>query len=134
MFTTGAGRGYVAEKAESTSGWLFPVADEIHTLGYIDMFNDMFEAMDNDRQPQETFYDGYVVNAIMDACYASADSGKWEPVDLEWRGKTTPRISRRVETHGGHPVIKRETLPDGRTKVLFEDRETGEVREEVLGQ
>jgi hypothetical protein len=37
--------------------------------------------------PNEDFYDGYVVNAIMDACYKSAKTKKWEPVELkEWRG------------------------------------------------
>jgi predicted dehydrogenase len=30
MFTTGKGADYVAEKAESNSGWLFPVGDEIN--------------------------------------------------------------------------------------------------------
>src|SRR5699024_4529248 len=83
MFTSGAAGDYVAEKAASTSGWVFRLGDEIHALGYIDMFNDMFDAMDSGREPQETFYDGYVVNAIMDACYASAESGTWEPLDLE---------------------------------------------------
>src|SRR5262249_37850469 len=29
MFTTGVGGGYFAEKAETDSGWLFPVADEL---------------------------------------------------------------------------------------------------------
>ena len=41
MFSTGKG-GYVAEKAESSSGWLFPVGDEVHELGYTNMFTDMF--------------------------------------------------------------------------------------------
>lgn len=46
--------------------------------------------------------DGYVVNAIVDACFASSDTGKWEPVTLDdWRGGTTPRISRTAETHEG---------------------------------
>ena len=43
------------------------------------------------RSPQETFYDGYVVNAIMDACYRSAKKHAWEPVELDWRGGSTPR-------------------------------------------
>src|SRR5690348_6855486 len=30
MFTSGKTTSYVAEKAESTSGWLFPVGDEVH--------------------------------------------------------------------------------------------------------
>lgn len=133
MFTSGRADGYVAEKAETTSGWLFPAADEVHDLGYADMFDDMLDAIDAGTEPRETFYDGYVVNCIMDACYASAASGRWEPVRIEdWRGGTTPRISRTPETHDGHPVIKRETLPDGRVKVLFQRRDTGEVVEEVV--
>ena len=83
------GGGYVAEKAESSSGWLFPVGDEVSELGYVDMFTDMFRAMDEGRAPQETLYDGYVVNAIMDACYRSAKAHAWEPVELEWRGGST---------------------------------------------
>ena len=59
MFSApGAGGGYVAEKAESTSGWLFPVGDEVSELGYVDMFSDMFRAIDGGGKPQETFYDG----------------------------------------------------------------------------
>ncbi|MCB0082049.1 MAG: Gfo/Idh/MocA family oxidoreductase, partial [Caldilineaceae bacterium] len=38
MFTTVGQGGYVAEKAESETGWLFPVGDELSELGYIDMF------------------------------------------------------------------------------------------------
>lgn len=132
MFTSGAGEGYVTEKAETSSGWLFPLADENHALGYVDMFNDMFDAMDKSAEPQETFYDGYVVNAIMDACFASADSGRWEPIELEWRGGTTPRISRTSETYQGHPVIKHETLPDGRVKVVYQHSSSGRVHEEVI--
>ena len=57
-------------------------------------WDDMFEAMDDGRQPMETFYDGYVVNAIIDACYRSAESRTWEPVRLEdWRGTGAPRIA-----------------------------------------
>ena len=86
MFTAGGGGGYVAEKAETNAGWLFPVGDEVSELGYTDMFTDMFDAIDQGRQPMETLYDGYVVNAIMDACYRSAETRRWEPVDFEWRG------------------------------------------------
>ena len=93
MFTAGGSGGYVAEKSESEKGWLFPVGDEVSELGYVDMFSDMFEALDAGRAPQETFYDGYIVNSIMDACYRSARSGAWEPVTAEWRGGVTPRVS-----------------------------------------
>ena len=72
MFTAARG-GYVAEKAESESGWLFPVGDEVHELGYTNMFTDMFAAMESGKAPMESFYDGYVINAILDACFKSAD-------------------------------------------------------------
>ena len=61
----------MAEKAETESGWIFPVGDEVSEFGYVDMFTDMFDAIDQRAEPTETFYDGYVVNAIMDACYRS---------------------------------------------------------------
>ncbi len=106
MFTTGEGdKGYVAEKAETDAGWLFPVGDEVSELGYTDMFTDMFDAMDEGREPMETLYDGYVVNAIMDACYRSAKSRAWEPVELDWRGgKTEPigKDTRDLRGPGGH--------------------------------
>jgi predicted dehydrogenase len=87
MFTAAGRGGYVAEKAESESGWIFPVGDEVQELGYEHMFTDMFNALDAGAEPMETFYDGYVVNAIMDACYRSAETRQWEPVDLAvWRG------------------------------------------------
>ena len=52
MYSSGAGDGYVAEKAESSEGWLFPVGDEVSELGYVDMFTDMFNAMEEGREPQ----------------------------------------------------------------------------------
>src|SRR6187455_2403583 len=121
MFTAGGGSGYVAEKAETSAGWLFPVGDEVSELGYADMFNDMFAAIDGGSEPQETLYDGYVVNAIMDACYRSAKSGQWEPVELDWRGGTTARIEAKGELFEGSTVIKREVLPDGRVKLILKD-------------
>ena len=46
MFSSGGSGGYVAEKAETSAGWLFPVGDEASELGYVDMFSDMFDAID----------------------------------------------------------------------------------------
>ncbi|MCV0402413.1 MAG: Gfo/Idh/MocA family oxidoreductase [Chloroflexi bacterium] len=133
MFTTGGSGGYVAEKAESSAGWLFPVGDEVSELGYVDMFSDMFDAIDSGGQPRETIYDGYVVNAIMDACYRSAKSRAWEPVDLfEWRGGETERIGREPELHEGKVVIKRETLPDGRVKMILKDPKSGDFADVVV--
>jgi predicted dehydrogenase len=132
MFTAGGSGGYVAEKAESEKGWLFPVGDEVVELGYVDMFTDMFQAIDEGRAPQETFYDGYVVNAIMDSAFRSARSGRWEPVELEWRGRATPRIAIEPEHHDGQVVIKRETLPDGRQKLILKDPATGDFVDRVI--
>jgi predicted dehydrogenase len=127
MYTSGGGDGYVAEKAESASGWLFPVGDEVTELGYVDMFSDMFDAIENGRQPRETFYDGYVVNAIMDAAYKSAETHQWEPVDVDWRGEATDRIGKDVRRHDGHAIVKEEVLPDGRRKMILSDKDTGSV-------
>ena len=131
MFTDAGMEGYVAEKAESEKGWLFPVGDEVHELGYTDMFTDMFNAMDNGTQPMETFYDGYVVNAIMDACYRSAETKKWEPVRIDdWRGQSG--LSDKVEVQdydADHLLIKDEILPDGRKKVIIKNKTTGQISE-----
>jgi predicted dehydrogenase len=132
MFTAGGGGGYVAEKAETEAGWLFPVGDEVSELGYTDMFSDMFNALDEGREPQETMYDGYVVNAIMDACYRSASSKQWEPVELEWRHGTTARISKDALAYDGHTVIKSETLPDGRRKMILKDKDTGDFVDRIV--
>jgi predicted dehydrogenase len=133
MFSAGSGGGYVAEKAETSAGWLFPVGDEVTELGYVDMFNDMFRALDEGTEPRETFYDGYVVNAVMDACYRSAKSRAWEPVELfEWRGGSTARIAKTPETFEGQTVIKREVLPDGRQKLILKDPESGDFSDRVV--
>ena len=132
MFTTGGGKGYVAEKAESASGWLFPVGDEVSELGYNDMFTDMFDSMDAGADPRETFYDGYVVNAVIDAIYRSARDRTWAPVDLEWRGGSTDRLRGTHATVDGKAVIKAEVLPDGRTKLILKDTVTGELEDRVV--
>lgn len=132
-FTTGQGGAYVAEKAETESGWLFPVGDEVSELGYVDMFTDMFNAMDEGRQPMESFYDGYVVNAIMDACYRSAKSRQWEPVEIEdWRGAGEERLAKHVSEYDGHVVIKQERMPDGKLKMILKDKHSGAFSERVV--
>jgi predicted dehydrogenase len=132
MFASGAGDGYVAEKAESATGWQFPVGDEVVELGYVDMFTDMFNAMEEGREPVETLYDGYVVNAVMDACYRSAATRSWAPVELDWRGGQTPRVGRPERTEDGLVVIKEEQLPDGRRKLILKDPASGAFLDRVL--
>jgi predicted dehydrogenase len=132
MYSSGGGGGYVAEKLESTEGWLFPVGDEVSELGYVDMFTDMFNAMEQGSEPRETFYDGYVVNAVMDAAYKSAETRHWEPVEMDWRGGTTQRIQKKAGFHDGHAIVKEEVLPDGRKKLMLSHKDTGEVFDLVI--
>ena len=130
MFTTGKG-GYVAEKSESDSGWIFPVGDEVHELGYTNMFTDMFNSLEDGKGPSEDFYDGYVVNAIIDACYKSSKTKKWEPVKLDiWRGKTgVKKESGLTDYNDQYYLIKEEILPSGQKKVILKDKVTGKVVE-----
>jgi len=96
------------------------------------MFRDMLDALDEGRQPMETFYDGYVVNAVMDACYRSATSHAWEPVELaDWRGTGAAPITRSQRTYDGKLVIKEEKMPDGRLKLILKDERTGEFTDVV---
>lgn len=134
MFTTGKGANYVAEKAESNQGWQFPVGDEVNELGYNHMFMDMFNAMEEGREPKETFYDGYVVNAILDAAYRSAKSKNWEPVQLDiWRGKTgVTKDSHLQEYDQDHYLIKEEVTHYGAKKVILKDKKTGKIIERTL--
>lgn len=133
MFTTGKSADYVAEKAESNSGWLFPVGDELNELGYNHMFMDMFNAMENGTKPKETFYDGYVVNSILDAAYKSAKSKLWEPVTLDiWRGKTgVTKDSHLTEYDADHYLVKEEVTHYGAKKVILKNKKTGKIVEKT---
>jgi predicted dehydrogenase len=134
MFTTGKGADYVAEKAESNSGWLFPVGDEMNDLGYNHMFTDMFNSMEKGIAPKETFYDGYVVNAVLDASYKSARTKLWEPVQLDiWRGQTgLSKPSNLVEFDHDHYLIKEEMTHYGAKKLILKNKQTGLISERIL--
>ncbi len=126
--------GYVAEKSESSGGWLFPVGDEAKSLGYVDMFTDMLDAYERGDSPKETFYDGYVVNAIVDAAYRSSESKRWEPIELDpWRGSAGGEAvgpGRAFDER--HWLIKQERMPDGQTKVILRDKATGELSQRLM--
>jgi predicted dehydrogenase len=135
MFTSGnADDGYVVEKAETANGWQFPVGDEAHELGYTNMFIDMFDAYEQGRPPMETFYDGYVVNAIIDAAYKSAKSKLWEPVQLPvWKGQeglSKPSVYK--EHDAQHWFIKEEILPNGDKRIIVKDKTSGEIKQIVV--
>jgi len=134
MFTTGKGADYVAEKAESNTGWLFPVGDEVNDLGYNHMFTDMFRSIENSGAPRETFYDGYVVNAILDAAYRSAKTKLWEPVKLDiWRGRTgVSKDSHLTEYDADHYLVKEEVTHYGAKKVILKHKKTGKISEQTI--
>lgn len=133
MFTTGKGGDYLAEKAESNTGWLFPVGDELNELGYNHMFADMFNSIEQGKEPRETFYDGYVVNAVLDAAYRSSKSKQWEPVKLDvWRGKEGLKAGPDlVDYDDQYYLIKEETTHYGAVKLILKDKKTGRVVEQV---
>ena len=129
MFSQQNDTPYVAEKADSATGWLFPVGDETASLGYIDMFDDMLGAVEKGGAPRETFYDGYITNAIIDAAYRSATSKKWEPIALEvWRGREQVEpisVAREFDEH--HDLVKREQMPDGTVRFIVRNKATGKI-------
>jgi predicted dehydrogenase len=80
VFTT-QGAGYVVEKADSETGWLFPPIDEAWTYGFREEMKHFVECVATNQTPRETFEDGYVVNCIMDAAYKSMETKRWERVE-----------------------------------------------------
>ncbi len=134
MFTTGKGTNYVAEKAESNSGWLFPVGDELNELGYNHMFTEMFNCYEKGTKPRETFYDGYLVNAVLDAAYKSVKSKQWEPIQLDdWRGRVgVGKDSHLIEFDADHYLVKEEITHYGAKKLILKEKATGKIVERVL--
>ena len=134
MFTAEGEKGYVSEKAESETGWLFPVGDEVGSLGYVEMFVDMLNAIDEGTEPMETFYDGYVVNAIMDAAYRSSESKQWETVILEdWRGSDDAETGVELTDYDdSYFLIKEEKMPDGKTKLILKEKAGGQIVQKIV--
>jgi predicted dehydrogenase len=76
------GSGYVVEKAEAETGWVFPCVDEARVYGYHEEMRHFVECVAEGKMPRETFEDGYVVNVILDTAYRSMKTKKWEPIEL----------------------------------------------------
>jgi hypothetical protein len=95
---------------------------------------DMFNAMEKGVAPKETFYDGYVVNAILDAAYKSAKTKLWEPVQLDiWRGKTgLTKESHLVEYDADHYLVKEEMTHYGAKKLILKNKVTGKITEQTI--
>ncbi|MEA2628368.1 MAG: hypothetical protein QOJ10_828 [Chloroflexota bacterium] len=75
--------GYMVEKADADTGWVFPIQDEARTYGYHEEMRHFVECFINGTEPRETFVDGYVVNCVLDAAYRSMKSGVWEKVAID---------------------------------------------------
>jgi hypothetical protein len=70
----------------------------------------------------------------MDAAYRSAAAHSWVPVELDWRGGSTARISSAPESFDGQVVIKREILPDGRQKLILKDPTSGDFSDRIVAE
>ena len=92
------------------------------------------DAYEKGIQPRETFYDGYVVNAILDAAYKSAKTKLWEPVQLDiWRGKTgLTKESHLVEYDADHYLVKEEMTHYGVKKLILKNKATGKISEQII--
>jgi hypothetical protein len=77
----------------------------------------------------ENFYDGYVVNAILDAAFLSAKTKKWEPVKIEdWRGVAEKKGEKEITSYDeDYYLIKEEMLPSGEKKFIVKNKKTGSI-------
>ena len=126
IFSSVGSQEYVAEKSESSKGWMFPVGNETSALGYLDMFEDMLNSYDANTAPRETFFDGYVVNSIVDAAYRSIKSKRWEPIQLDCWIHSEPICESQISPQSTD-IIKRERLPDGTERIIYKNASTGEI-------
>ena len=72
--------GYLVEKADSETGWVYPVPEEARAYGFSQEMRHFVDCFAEGKTPEETFEDGHIVNCVLDACYAAMKSGTWEPV------------------------------------------------------
>jgi predicted dehydrogenase len=72
--------GYLVEKADSETGWVYPVPEEARAYGFSQEMRHFVQCFEQGIPPRETFDDGRIVNVILDACYRSMKTGVWEPV------------------------------------------------------
>ncbi len=77
---TGNSAGYVGEKAGSDTGWISPVLDEPMAYGYHGEFDHFVECFRAQIAPRQTFLDGVIDAAVVDAGYRSMASRNWETI------------------------------------------------------
>jgi predicted dehydrogenase len=74
--------GYVVEKAEVKKGWLYPIWREHEIHGFLFELQHFISCILKGEMPIETFENGYIVNCMLDSCYRSMKSRKWEPIRI----------------------------------------------------
>ena len=83
------------------------------------------------RAPVETFYDGYVVNAIMDAAYRAdrleaVGAGRARSLA---RPRGRPHVAAVRDFDAEHTLLKQEPMPDGTVKLLLRHKASGRIVE-----
>lgn len=73
--------GYMVEKADNETGWVYPVPEETRAYGFSQQMRHFCEHFAAGTAPLETFEDGVIVNRIIDACYRSMRTHGWEAVE-----------------------------------------------------
>jgi predicted dehydrogenase len=69
--------GHIVEKADLDLGWTRPLPEEAFAYGYQAQMRHFVECVRDGTAPRETYEDGYIVNAILDAGYESMRSRQW---------------------------------------------------------
>jgi predicted dehydrogenase len=82
VFSRNATTRYFSEKVENDRGWLFPTVDEYRRYGYEDQIRAFLRCIRHGEAPAYSFREGWAVNHVMDAAYASAREGRWQ--DIRW--------------------------------------------------
>lgn len=72
--------GYVVEKADVDTGWTKPLPEEAFAYGYHGEMRHFVECIRSGQTPRETYEDGYIVNCVLDAAYASIKNRAWTAV------------------------------------------------------
>lgn len=70
------GFGYAVEKAPTTTGWTYPVFEELWNYGYPQEMRHFARCVRGKESPQATGEDGRVVMEVLYAAYASAGAGQ----------------------------------------------------------
>lgn len=78
---TGGSAGVVVEKAGSDTGWITPVPEEVHAYGFHTQLRHFVESFNLGELPSQTFRDGVIDNAVVDAGYRAMAAHSWVPVN-----------------------------------------------------